>query len=38
MDGTADEALQQLDETYQKWNAGVRPVPRAGLSRFRPAP
>jgi hypothetical protein len=31
--GTADEALQQLDETYKKWNAGVRGLSDIDLDR-----
>ncbi|WP_037604273.1 DinB family protein [Streptacidiphilus rugosus] len=29
--GTADEALEQLDETYERWNAGVRELSDADL-------
>ncbi|WP_328748893.1 DinB family protein [Streptomyces sp. NBC_00285] len=29
--GTADEALKQLDETYGRWNAGVRELSDADL-------
>ncbi len=29
--GTADEALQQLDEMYGRWNAGVRELSDADL-------
>lgn len=40
--GTADEALKQLDEMYERWNAGVRDLsdtdlenpPTVGLERF----
>ena len=31
--GTADEALRQLDETYQKWNAGVRGLSDTDLAK-----
>ncbi len=31
--GTADEALQQLDETYKKWNAGVRGLSGTDLDK-----
>ena len=31
--GTADEALQQLDETHERWVEGVRSLGGAGLAR-----
>ena len=31
--GTADEALKQLDETYKKWNAGVRGLSDTDLAK-----
>ena len=31
--GTADEALKQLDETYKKWNAGVRGLSDTELAK-----
>ncbi|MEV0503490.1 DinB family protein, partial [Streptomyces spectabilis] len=31
--GTADEALRQLDEMYERWNAGVRELSDADLEK-----